>query len=307
MHDIIFRCDAANIINIGTGHVYRSLAIAKFLEKKFRVKTNKICFAIKSNKKFNAEQILNNTKYKIYKINKYNEYKSLIKIKAKCLIIDSIKKYKLSDIKILKKYFKKIILLDSLNNNKLKFCLRINSLIHKKNCLSGYKYLITPLVNFNKKIKKKNQIFINLGGNNNKKIFEIIKILEDLKKNFRIVLPIFYKNIIAKNLKIKFYNNKNFYKNLAESKISITSGGLVLFDSIFLKTINYCLPLDKYQKRNVINLKTVEKDNIYMVKKLPDLSAYLKNNLINFNDKKRFNVKNMKSVINIIYKYIYND
>ena len=81
----------------------------------------------------------------------------------------------------------------------------------------------------------------------------------------------------------------------------------MLFDSIFLKTINYCLPLDKYQKRNVINLKTVEKDNIYMVKKLPDLSAYLKNNLINFNDKKRFNVKNMKSVINIIYKYIYND
>ena len=33
-HKIVFRCDAANIPEIGSGHVYRSLVIAKFLKTK---------------------------------------------------------------------------------------------------------------------------------------------------------------------------------------------------------------------------------------------------------------------------------
>ena len=49
-------------------------------------------------------------------------------------------------LKLLKNKFQKIIFLESINNN-INGCLRINSIIHKNIKYSGYKFLITPLMN----------------------------------------------------------------------------------------------------------------------------------------------------------------
>ena len=56
VNKIIFRCDAGNISGLGTGHVYRSVNIANFLTKKFKLKKKQVCFL---------------TKYQYY-IKKYN-------------------------------------------------------------------------------------------------------------------------------------------------------------------------------------------------------------------------------------------
>ena len=63
------------------------------------------------------------------------------------------------------KKFQKIIFLES-TNNEINGCMRINSLIHRKNIkYSGYNYLISPLINEkkNKIIANRRKVFINLG------------------------------------------------------------------------------------------------------------------------------------------------
>ena len=50
--NIIFRCDAAEIPEIGTGHLYRCIGIANYLSKKYNIKKKNICFIIKTSKKF---------------------------------------------------------------------------------------------------------------------------------------------------------------------------------------------------------------------------------------------------------------
>ena len=68
-HKVLFRCDAADIPELGTGHLYRCLTIAKLLKKKFRIKNHDIAFLIKSENKYKKGlRILNYYKFKIVKI-----------------------------------------------------------------------------------------------------------------------------------------------------------------------------------------------------------------------------------------------
>ena len=52
---ILFRCDAAYIPEIGSGHLYRCLTIAKLLKKKFKLSNQNILFIIKVSKKFGSD------------------------------------------------------------------------------------------------------------------------------------------------------------------------------------------------------------------------------------------------------------
>ena len=127
----------------------------------------------------------------------------LNKFKSKSLIIDRVKIENQKDINKLKSTFSKIVCLDS-ENRELKNCLRINSLIHNKNVkYSGYKYLITPLVNNIKSQVpiKKNKIFISLGGVKRKiKIFNILKILNKIE-GLKVSIPEFVTRNNNNNLK----------------------------------------------------------------------------------------------------------
>ena len=70
---ILFRCDAANTPEIGTGHVFRSLTIAKLLKNKFTLRNKDIVFLVRSKNKFvKALDILKYSKFKVVKINKSN-------------------------------------------------------------------------------------------------------------------------------------------------------------------------------------------------------------------------------------------
>mgnify|MGYP001349108252 CR=1 FL=1 len=169
MYEIAFRCDASKFHKIGTGHLYRSLAIAEGLTKKYNLKKNKLIFICKRNKlDRKIKKIIKNKKFNVIFFKEKNEINFLKKLKVKNIIFDRILKENRKHIEIIKKKFHKVIYLESLNNN-INECLRINSIIHKKNIrYSGFKFLITPLLNEkrNKLIENEKKIFINLGGIN---------------------------------------------------------------------------------------------------------------------------------------------
>ena len=307
MYEIIFRCDGSSITNVGTGHIYRSLAIADFLVKNYKIRREKILFVTKKYKEYLfIKKIIINKKYKV-KSFLGSELNVLKKLKSKSLIIDRVKKEKQSNIDKLKQYFNKIIILDS-ENKTLKNCLRINSLIlNKKSQYSGFKYLISPLVNnFKTQIKiKKKKVFISLGGINKKrKIISIINKLKDLT-NIQIVVPDFIK--LQKNTNCIFYNNNSFYDHLLNSNIVICSGGLILFDSLFLSKKIICIPKDKYQSNNVKNIYKLTSRRILTINNVRNLEKIIINILKKKKEKKEkkiFNVTFMKNTIRLIYKYI---
>ena len=69
-HKVLFRCDAADIPEIGTGHLYRCLTIARLLKKKFRLKNKDIAFLVKSKNHYKKSlKILSYYKFKVIKIN----------------------------------------------------------------------------------------------------------------------------------------------------------------------------------------------------------------------------------------------
>ena len=176
---IIFRCDGGNINEIGTGHVYRCLAIANFFLKK-KIKKKNILFITKNKNCFKiGSDLIKNEGYKSYSPNKNNKLDKKVEIdtlnnfESELLIIDRLDNLKKNEILSLRKKHKKIILIDSSSKYIKLADLNLNPLI--KNNYSdknfGIKYLILPQENnLNKKIKE-NKIFLFFGGYDKKKFF----------------------------------------------------------------------------------------------------------------------------------------
>ena len=118
-HKIVFRCDAANIPEIGSGHLYRSLIIAKFLKKKLSLNPKQIAFVVKIKGKFSKNlSILRKSKFKIIKIKStikdysIEEGKELKKLKANMIIIDRLGKVRKNFYNSIKDSYKKKIIID---------------------------------------------------------------------------------------------------------------------------------------------------------------------------------------------------
>ena len=104
---ILFRCDAGYESQLGTGHLIRSITIAKILLKKFKVKKKNILFLIKTEKKYSlGKKIINYEKFKYksihYKIKDYslNELNELKKNRFKVVIFDRLGKINLRFVKV---------------------------------------------------------------------------------------------------------------------------------------------------------------------------------------------------------------
>ncbi len=304
MYEIAFRCDASKYHKIGTGHLHRSLAIAEALSKKYNLKKNKIIFICKKNSLFNkVKKTILSKNFKVIYFVKNNEISFLKKLNSKNIIFDRIGYEKKELIKMVKKKFKKVIFLES-TNIEINGCMRINSLIHRKNIkYSGYNYLISPLINEKKKkinINKR-KVFINLGGINKNLIYKIYESLKNIK-GLKFCLPVGLK-INRKN--VEFYDSKNFYKKLKESKIVICSGGLIFFDAIILKKSILVFAKDKHQKNNLFNINRLYKTKIPLIRNVKNL----KSDFIDIIKRKKnlnvLNIKNMDHTLKLIYNYLY--
>tara|TARA_B100000795_G_scaffold10611_1_gene7458 strand:- start:795 stop:1787 length:993 start_codon:yes stop_codon:yes gene_type:complete len=259
--NILFRCDAGKIAELGTGHLMRSISLAKLLVKNSICKEKNIIFLVKVNKRYElAKKILLKEKFKFkivdISINDYSrdELDLILKNKFKTIIIDRIGAINKLFLKILQNKNKKIILIDDSSNNKKKVDLAINSLIFKnviKDQLSGLEYMILPSFFVKKNDKKKNKIekvFVSFGGfDKNNIIKKIYKIFSNFKE-----IQFFIDSSNKKNSKnIFFYNRDNFFKKMSESDLVICSGGLTSFDAINLNIPTLCIPQYKHQIRNI--------------------------------------------------------
>ena len=108
---------------LGSGHLFRSITIAKFLKKKFLLKYNDIIFVTKTKKKFSkTSKILKNYNFKIYRIDSNiknystREAKILNKFEGKLVIIDRLGKVNKKFINYGLKNFKKKIIIDYSSN-----------------------------------------------------------------------------------------------------------------------------------------------------------------------------------------------
>ena len=133
---VLFRCDSGDISQLGSGHLFRSITIAKFLKKKFKLKYKDIIFVTKTKKKFSkSNKILKIHNFKIFKIDtkiknySIKEAQIINKFNGKLVIIDRLGKVNMKFINYGLKNFEKKIVFDDSSNYRKHFNISFNPLI----------------------------------------------------------------------------------------------------------------------------------------------------------------------------------
>ena len=320
---IIIRCDAGKIAELGTGHLYRCITLYLLLKKKFKLKKKDILFLIKTSGKYSITKKILSEKNILYqsvdeKIKDYSfkEVNLINKFSSKLLIIDRLGKINKKFINNIKRNHKKIVLFDDSSNCRNLVNLAINPLITKvkkiKKTFVGYKYNIIPsfLANYKKKsIKGKNlNIFLSFGGFDNKNLtFKAINYLKKSSHKYNLFLNKRLKKIVKDKKKITFFDSRDYYKNLINSDLVFSAGGLSMFDAIFLKKIVVCIPQYKHQNENIniLNKKRiVYKLSIKDMNKMDYiLGEILKKKVRNLNKRNMIiNSKSISKTLKLIYK-----
>ena len=331
-HKILFRCDAADIPEIGTGHLYRCLTIANLIKKKFKTKNKDISFLVKTKNKYNKSiSILKKYRFTVVKIENSNikpySYQELLFLKknpSNLLIIDRLGKINKTFSKKIEKYFSKKIIFDDSSINRKFFDLSINPLIHNvkkvQNSHIGFNYLVLPSIfkskYYNLKTIKKNNIFIYFGGYDHKNLItKIIKLLNKIDIRLNIFVYYLFKNKTKKiisNNNLIFFKNNEYFKRLGQANIAITAGGLGLFDSIIFKKKVICIPQYEHQELNakklankgVINLLKIEEKNFKAKFKKTFMRIYdneIYKKKITAIQHKIININKLKKTMTLIY------
>tara|TARA_B100001057_G_scaffold241450_1_gene241785 strand:+ start:14234 stop:15280 length:1047 start_codon:yes stop_codon:yes gene_type:complete len=280
---ILFRCDAANIPEIGTGHLFRCITIARYLKSRFNLKYKDISFLIKTKSDFKiGYDIIKKYKFNIiqikktnFKLNSREELEYIVKNPARLLIIDRMGKTNKYFVNKIQNYFNRKIIIDDASKYRKYFDISINPMVHKVskqfNSYIGFNYLILPVFFFNhiKGKSRNNNIFIFFGGHDQKKLnAKILKILNKIDLNLKIYVSSLIKNqLVGKKFKHKiiFFRPNEYLKKLNLCKISITAGGLSLFDNIVMNKKIICIPQYKHQEENINNMGSKKVVNLIKV------------------------------------------
>ena len=312
----------------GLGHYNRVISLIKYLNiKNYKIVIDNISdsFYLKKEKK---NIIILYNKKNPFK-NELDDAKLFLQIikseKKKPIVVKDSYKIGYKWERIVKKYSKKLIVIDdnlkkkhfadfyinhspkflNISKNDIK-TLKINN---KKNCI----FLLGPnfsLFNssFNKNEKVHSDIVFYNGGSGNVLVYEkIIKnILKIKKNNFKIILII---GPYAKNYRTvfkKFKNNKNIHishqpknilKYLIGTKIFVSSAGISIFESSYLR-----LPTLLFKMNDNQNLSDIDYEKLghYLSLEKIDLKKIDKIvNLINLMLKNVDQIKNMMSFLHI--------
>lgn len=308
MFDVLVICGFGHKKELGTGHLIRSLNIVSYLKKKNNLKH--LGFIVnKSNENYKVKKIIKdydkNIKVLFLKSNFF--ISKVKKFNSKLLIVDILSKLRNSEIIELKKKNKKIILFDDNNHNSIGYDLKINPLIWRKKIkekknLSGYEFNIVPSYFQKFKLKKNiKKVFIFFGGFDHKNYtIKLSKILsKDNLEQFKFYFDINYKNKIPKSSNFRFYNKSTFYRHFYDSNTVFCSGGLVMFDSIYLKKNTYCKSQFKHQSKNIkklVKLKLIKKLEFYQIQEiLKSKERFKKQNIIT-NNNINFTLKNINNI-----------
>ena len=276
---VLFRCDSGDVSQLGSGHLFRSITIAKFLKKKFKLKYKDIIFVTKTKKKFSkSSKILKNFNFKVFKIDtKIKNYSNkeaqiLNRFKGKLVIIDRLGKVNIKFIHHGLKNFERKIIFDDSSIYRNHFDISFNPLITNvkklKNNYIGLKKFISPIYFYKKKkIKPKNGVFIFFGNYDKNNILKKIFINNQYKQNIVFYLPETYKKVV-KSLKIKnkiyFFKMDKFYYYMQKSKFVVVSGGMTVFDALYMNKKIICIPQYRHQFDNLYSNKI--QNNLILLK-----------------------------------------
>ncbi len=129
-----------------------------------------------------------------------------------------------------------------------------------KNIKIGFQYLLLPITSKKEltTINKKN-IFLSFGGyDHNDLCSRVLKILPKFDEKINIFVPEIYnhkKIRISKKHIIKYYKKEEYLRYLRQCNIAIISGGLTLYDAIYLKKKIICIPQYRHQFINAVKIK----------------------------------------------------
>ena len=292
MYSFVFRVDSGNIPELGTGHLYRCIKIYNYLIKK-KVNKNRILFIIKTKSNYkNSKKILKQFDIKYISIDSkirdasLEENLFLKKFPAKVIIFDRLTRINNNFLKKIKKNFRKVVGIDLLANKNNQIDLLINPLNNNFNDskkLQNFKNNILPSIYEKKNLsnkKKPKTIFTFFGGYDFKKIKK--KIL-----NLKVV-----------NTKFMIPTKKNFYEQIQQSDLVLCSGGLTVFDAIYLNKIVIAVPQYEHQLKN---LKVLKKKEIISICKI---NSYFNNNMLKLIEKSLNFTYNQKLAIKTKQKKI---
>ena len=338
MIKILFRCDGGTAPEIGSGHIYRCLSLAKSLISKNFLKKKEIIFLTRNDSGYTfGKKILKNSGFKyslIYnkKFNSKLESDRILKFAPKLVILDRLKTT-ISFINKLKKKTK-IITFDDYGSGRDECNLAINAIFsdipQKKNSLLGYKYLI---LNIKKKSKQRSfskikNVFVSFGGYDRRGFLRFfLNNLDFFDKDikYQIIINSFsYKKIkkLIEQSKNKFNENISFFISpktyneiFLKCDLTICSGGLTLFESCALGVPTIALPQNQHQHENikkilknksaVLGTKGFKKDknhfNQIVKKMLQDKKLRKK---LSFNSKRLIDLKGVLRITNIIKNYL---
>lgn len=303
--NVLFKFDVDSGKIAGTGHMMRCLTIYNLLKKKYK---NSLKYYFFFNNYSDSKKIVRKYIKKNLIVNNKKSFSNISFLNNNSLIINDtpnkIDKFFLKYCE--KNNLKNLVLIDhnkinypysyTLINGIYYFKKKINSL---KNVYQGFKYILLNKMYSSVKKKRSNilKILITTGGTDNKNVvYKIYNNLKDIKdiKFYVVIGPGFMKeNFILKekNKNIIFIKNKKNLKPYFEkTDVSITAGGISMFESICSKNITLVTQLYENQK--------------YSIKHLNDLKMITligKNNYIN-QDKLRkiilnlINIKKIKQI-----------
>ena len=317
--DIIFYCDANQ--NTGFGHASRCAQISYTLNK---INPN-IKMGIKGNLTEKSKKTIRNINKHVKFIDSKEDKSSKIAFIDKMFDYEEPNYIEHSFLNKIKNKSDKIIIMFS------GVCLKliddnityigyhpIKKKYNKNNILWDIQYAPTNILEEKKVIRKKNTIFIALGGHKNndelKKLVLSINLIKEIKTIDILLSPVGKKlnledNLIRSNLKINYFTNiKSLYHHLAGATLVITSFGNLFYESLAHKSptlivaqkkfqFDYAKQFEKYS--NIINLgfpSTLSINKIKIrIKKLLFNKSIDKEKLINI---PRDGIVNIANIIN---------
>ena len=271
--NVLFRFDVDSGEIAGTGHFMRCISIYNFLKKNYK---NKFNYFFLFNNYNNSKKIVKkyvNKNLIIYKkdfLSKISFFKS-----GDLIINDTPKKIDTAFLNYCKlNGFRNLILIDHDKINYSYKYLLINGIFYLKkkiknasNIYQGFKYILLNREYASIKKKKTNllKILITTGGTDNKnvlyKIYRAIENITDIKI-YIVIGPGFKKNNPILNIKKKnvflIKDKKNLKLYFEKTNVSITAGGISMFESICAKNITLVTELYKNQKNSIKELKKLD-------------------------------------------------
>ena len=223
---VTFFCEHGQKKEIGTGHLYRALAISEYL----RSMGHKVDFM--------ENDILMNT--------------------TDVLVIDHIYSQR-SLIERAKGAGIKVVLIDGVEEDTELVDASISGFVNSNASHSGLKYMAFPTCHSTERYnvqRKKDAIFVGMGGFDANNLAEkVVSLLDGLGINAIVAKSINHPDFSKTFSRVKMFEEDNYYNAMHEAVIGITNGGLTLFQALHYGLPSIAIPQYDHQQVNINGVK----------------------------------------------------